>query len=176
MSPSDLDASAAEHALRLLKELLAPLGFRMIRQRLRGILRTTIATTIPWAAVGLFAGLAFQFGLVPGVVVFLNSRIPGGLVAACTLVGATVGAVNGLTLSGLILATERGKNLEDLRAWRFAAWGALATAATLGLFFQSPVVAALGAVLGAGAGSAALSAARRARAPEETGLARPLSD
>ena len=148
----------------------------MIRQRLRGILRTTIATIVPWAAVGLFTGLAFQFGLVPGVVVFLNSRVPGGLVAACTLVGATVGAVNGLTLSGLVLATERGKNLDELRAWRFAAWGASATAATLGLFFQSPVVAALGAVLGAGAGSAALSAARRARVPQESSHARTLGE
>jgi len=66
----------------------------MIRQRLRGIVRTTIATTVPWAAVGLFTGLAFRFGLVPGVVVFLNSRFPGGLVAACAIVGATVGVVN----------------------------------------------------------------------------------
>jgi hypothetical protein len=148
----------------------------MIRQRLRGIFRTTIATAVPWAVFGFFTGLVFQFGLLPGVVVFLNARIPGGLVAACTLAGAAVGVVNGLTLSGLVLATERGKNLDELRAWRFAAWGAIATAGTLGLFFQSVVVAALGAVLGAGAGIAALSAARRAHVAREGDVAPALGD
>ena len=148
----------------------------MIRRRLRGILRTMMATTVPWAAFGFFTGLVFQFGLVPGVVVFLNSRIPGGLVAACTLAGAAVGVVNGLTLSGLVLATERGKNLDELRPWRFAAWGAIATAGTLGLFFQSLLFAALGAALGAGAGVAALSAARRARVAQELGVAPELGD
>ena len=98
----------------------------MIRQRLRGIFRATIATTVPWTGLGFFTGLVFRFDLVPGVFVFLSSRIPGGLVAACTLVGAMVGVVNGLTLSGLILAAGRGKNLEELRTWRFAAWGAIA--------------------------------------------------
>lgn len=148
----------------------------MIRQRLRGILRTTIFTTVPWAGVGFFTGLAFRFGLVPGVVVFLNAHIPGGLVVAFTLVGATVGAVNGVILSGIVLAAERGKNVEELRAWRFAAWGALATAATLGVFFQSPVGAAVGAVLGAGAGIAALSAARHARAAHDSAVVRALDD
>lgn len=148
----------------------------MIRQRLRGIFRTTLVTAIPWAAFGFFTGLVFYFGLVPGVVVFLNSRIPGGLVAACTLAGAVVGVVNGLTLSGLVLATERGKSLEELRAWRFAAWGAIATAGTLGLFFQSLLFAGVGAALGAFAGAAALSAARRARVARETGVATALGD
>ena len=57
--------------------------------------------------------------------------------AAFTFAGAIVGVVNGLTLSGIVLATERGKKIEELRMWRFATWGAVATAGTLGLFFES---------------------------------------
>ncbi len=148
----------------------------MILQRIRGILRTTIATTVPWTALGLLTGIVLRFGLVPGVVVSLSSPILGGLVGAFTLVGIMVGVVNGLTLSVLVLATERGKNLAELRASRFAAWGALATAGTLGLFFQSPRAAAVGVVVGAGAAIAALSAARRAGPPHERGAAPALGD
>src|ERR1044072_5847329 len=117
----------------------------MIRQRLRGILRTTIATAAPWAVFGLVVGGVLEFDLIPNFHADLGRPFPGGMIAVCTLAGAMVGAVNGLTLSGLVLATERGKKMEDLRAWRFAAWGAIATAATLGLFFQSPTASAVGA-------------------------------
>jgi hypothetical protein len=51
---------------------------------------------------------------------------PGGLVTACTLAGALVGIVNGLTFSGLLLAAERGRTIDDLRGWRVAMWGAVA--------------------------------------------------
>lgn len=139
----------------------------MIRQRLRGIIRTTIATAVPWTALGFVTGLVFQFDLIPGVHAALGHPVLGGLVSVCTLVGAMVGVVNGLTLSALVLATERGKKIEELRAWRFATWGAVATAGTLGLLFQSPLGAGIGAALGAVAGIAALAAARRARAPQD---------
>ena len=134
----------------------------MLRQRLRGILRTTFLTCVPWTAVGFLTGLVFRLNLIPNVYVDLGRPFPGGLVGALTFAGAIVGVVNGLTLSGIVLATERGKKIEELRMWRFAAWGAFATAGTLGLFFESPLAAGVGAVLGAGAGIAALSAARRA--------------
>ncbi len=109
----------------------------MLRRRLRGILRTTVATSIPWTAIGLLTGLVFRLGLIPDVYVELGSPFPGGLVAAFTAAGAIVGVINGLTLAGIVLATERGKKIEDLRMWRFATWGAVATAGTLGLFFES---------------------------------------
>ena len=134
----------------------------MLRQRLRGILRTTALTCVPWTAVGLLTGLVFKLNLIPDVFVELGRPFPGGIVAAFAAVGAIVGVVNGLTLSGIVVATERGKKIEDLRMWRFATWGAVATAATLGLLFQSPLAAGIGAVLGAGAGVGALSAARHA--------------
>jgi len=134
----------------------------MLRQRLRGILRTTVATCIPWTAVGFLTGLVFRLGLIPDVYVELGNPFPGGIVAAFTVVGAIVGVINGLTLAGIVLATERGKKIEDLRMWRFATWGAVATAGTLGLFFGSLTAAGIGGVLGAAAGIASLKAARRA--------------
>lgn len=137
----------------------------MIRQRLRGIARTTLVTAVPWTGLGLITGMVLRLGLIPGLLISLSTPFPGGIVAACTAVGATVGVINGLVLSGLILATERGKRIEELRPWRFAAWGAIATAGTLGLVFQSPRVAAIGAVLGAAAGFVALAVARRVRVP-----------
>ena len=148
----------------------------MIRRRFRGIVRTTIVTAVPWTGLGFVAGMVLRLGLIPNLLAGLSTPFPGGLVAACTIVGATVGVINGLTLSGLILATERGKKIEELRPWRFAAWGAIATAGTLGLVFESPLVAAIGAALGAAAGFVALSAARRARAPQNTVVNPPLSE
>ena len=139
----------------------------MIRRRLRGILRTTVTTAVPWTALGFIIGMILRFGLIPDVGVWLSSPVPGGLVVALMLAGAMIGVVNGLTLSAIVLAAERGRKLEDLRTWRFAAWGAVATAGTLGFFFESPLVAAIGAALGGGAAAAALAAARRARAPQD---------
>jgi hypothetical protein len=139
----------------------------MIRQRLRGFLGTTIAACIPWTALGLFAGLVFQFDLIPGVHGALGRPIPGGFVTLGLFAGVVIGLVNGLTFSSLVLATERGKQVEDLHPWRFAIWGAIATAGTLGLLIQSPLAAAIGGVVGAGGGLAALWTARRARVTYE---------
>lgn len=134
----------------------------MIRRRLRGILGITIAACIPWTALGLLVGTILQLNIIPGIFVGLGSPIPGGLVTVGALSGVIIGLVNGLTFSGLILATERGKNLEDLRAWRFAMWGGVATGGTLGLLFHSLWAVGVGGAVGAVAALAALWTARRA--------------
>jgi hypothetical protein len=139
----------------------------MIRQRLRGILRTTIATCIPWTALGLVTGVVLRFELIPGVYADLGQPILGGVLTFLTLVGAVVGIVNGLTFSGLVLAAERGKNIEQLRGWRVATWGAVATGGTLGLLFQSLPTAIAGGAVGAAAALAALWVARRGRVSSE---------
>jgi hypothetical protein len=97
----------------------------MIRRRLRGILRTTIAVCIPWTAIGLVIGVLLQpHGF--GEAMAFGHVVPGGVTGAFTIAGALVGIVNGLTFSFLVLAAERGKRVEQLRGWRWAAWGALA--------------------------------------------------
>jgi len=133
----------------------------VIRQRLRGILGTAIATAIPWTVLGFITGVVLQFDLIPGVHAGLGRPVVGGLLSVCTLLGAVVGVVNGLTFSSLVLAAERGKKVEELSGWRVATWGAVATAGTLGLFFHEPLVAGIGALAGAGGGIAALWLARR---------------
>jgi hypothetical protein len=133
----------------------------MIRQRFRGVLGITVTACIPWTALGLLVGIVLRLGLIPGVYATVRWPIPGGIVTALALAGAITGIINGVTFSGLVLATERGKAVADLRGWRFALWGAVATAATLGLVFQSLLGAAIGGAVGAVAGIVALAAARR---------------
>jgi hypothetical protein len=138
----------------------------MLIQRLRGLLGTTIATCIPWTILGFPVGVVFRLGLIPrwGV----QTTFPLGIVGAFTLAGAIVGIINGLVFSGLLFAAERGKTVDDLNGWRFATWGALATAATLGVISSAPMVAGIGAALGAVAAWATLATARRARTEAST--------
>jgi hypothetical protein len=132
----------------------------MIRRRLRGILRTTITTCIPWTVFGLLIGVLY--GGADQAVVF-GRPVLGGLVVAGAIVGALVGVVHGLTFSSLVLAAERGKSVEQLSGWRMGTWGAIATAGPIGLLFASPLIAGIGAVVGAAGALAALRLARRAR-------------
>jgi len=140
----------------------------MLRQRLRGILGTAIATAVPWTVFGALVGIVFRYNLIPYVDVQLFTTLPLGLVAACTVVGMIIGAFNGVMLAVFVLAGERGKKIEELRPWRFAAWGALATGGTLGLVSRSPAAAVIGGVIGALAGVATLAIARRAQSSEST--------
>jgi hypothetical protein len=82
---------------------------------------------------------------------------------AGAMIGAIIGVINGLTFGGLLIATERGKKLEQIRMLRFAAVGGVATGATLGIVFQSFIAAGIGGVIGAIAGMGALWLARRAQ-------------
>ena len=135
-----------------------------VLRRLRGILRTTMTACIPWILLGVIIGAVVQLDRGPELYVVFGRRVPGGLIGTCAIAGAFVGIVNGLTFSALVLATERGKHLDQLRGWRFGVWGGVATAAPLALLFQSPAIAALAAVVGAGGSLAALAVARRSRA------------
>ena len=139
----------------------------MLRQRLRGFVGTTIAACIPWTALGLIAGALIQFDLIPGVHGELGRPIAGGFLTFGILAGVTIGLINGLTFSALLLAAERGKKVEHLRGWRFALWGAAATAGTLGLLIQVPLAAGIGAAIGAVEGLAVLRIARRTQVRTE---------
>jgi hypothetical protein len=145
----------------------------MLRQRIRGLIGTTITACIPWTALGFLTGMVFRLDLVPNLHVHSSGPLGLGLVGVCSLAGALVGMINGVTFSGLLFAAERGKTIDDLRAWRFAAWGAVATAGTLGLLSTSVIGAALGAGLGATAAVVTLATARRARI--ETTMPRALT-
>lgn len=49
---------------------------RIIRRRLRGILRTTIATCIPWTALGLVIGVVFELDRGAGEYMVLGRPAP----------------------------------------------------------------------------------------------------
>jgi hypothetical protein len=135
----------------------------MNSRRIRGFFSVSIATAIPWTALGLLAGVVFQFDLIPGVHGALGRPIPGGFLTVGTFAGAVIGLVNGVAFASVLLAAERGKRVDELRPGRLAVWGALATAGSLGLLIQNPLAAAIGAGLGGVGGFAMLWAARRAR-------------
>lgn len=132
-------------------------------RRVRGLIGTTLLACIPWTVLGLIAGVVLQFHLIPRLYFFPSYPLPGGVIVVGGLVGAIIGAINGLTFGALLLAAERGRSLDDVRGWRFAAWGTLATAGTLGLIFHSVIAAGVGGVFGAIGGMGALWLARRAR-------------
>ena len=135
----------------------------MIRQRRRGVLGTTIAVCIPWIALGLLTGVVFQLDFIPGVHFGLGRPIPGGFVTVCTLAGAFVGVINGLTFSGVVFATERGKNVEELPARRFAMWAPWPPLDRSVSFLRVHWLQALAPWLAPSVGSPALWMARRPR-------------
>lgn len=138
----------------------------MMMRRLRGILRTTIAGGLAWSALGLLLGALFQLKLGPATYVALGREVPGGLATACAIAGALVGIANGLAFSFLVVATERGKRIEQLRRWRFGLWGTVATGLPVGLLLQSPLIAGIGGAIGAAGALATLWLARRAQLTE----------
>lgn len=139
----------------------------MIRRRLRGVLRTTVAASVPWTALGFLIGVALQLERGPGEYMVFGQPAPGGLATACAIAGALVGVVNGLTFSCLLLAAERGKTVEQIRGSRLATWGAVATGSPVGLLLRSPLIAIVGAALGAAGALAALRVVRRTQALSE---------
>ena len=147
----------------------------MNTRRLRGLFGVTLFGSVSWAALGCLAGLVLQYGyshstVFIGDVTAAGRPIPGGFPVAGAMVGAIIGAINGLTFGGLLIATERGKKLEQIRMSRFAAVGGVATGATLGLIFQSFIAAGIGSVIGGIAGTGALWLARRAQQPRASAV------
>jgi hypothetical protein len=124
-------------------------------RKLRGLLSTTLTICVPSTVLGALTGLAVQVGAVPGLHVS-DLMVPGATL------GALVGAVAGLTYSVLILAAERNTPFEQLRPGRFAIWGGLGMATSVGFLFHNPLVAAAAGLLGAVAAPAMLAIARRA--------------
>lgn len=149
-----------------------PIPF-MNTRRLRGLFGVTLFGSVSWAVLGCVAGFVLQYGrsnVFISVVTAAGRPVPGGLPVAFGISGAIIGAINGLTFGGLLIATERGNKLEQIRMSRFAAVGGVATGATLGLTFQSFIAAGIGGVIGAIAGTGALWLARRVQQPRASAV------
>ena len=131
----------------------------MFGRRIRAILVSMVLWAVPWTILGLVLGIVARLGVFGDV--FVGPPAEGvPLVLAAALVGLVTGLANGLIFALLLLVAERGRGIAALRPWRFAVWGALASAATGAAFTQNPWVALVFAVLGAGGGLLALALAK----------------
>jgi hypothetical protein len=81
------------------------------------------------------------------------------------LIGAVVGAMNGLGFAMMLLVAERRSTFETLRLSRVGTWGAVATGGVVGLLFQSLPVALGAAAIGFLGAAGSLALARRAAVP-----------
>jgi hypothetical protein len=93
-------------------------------RRLRGILVSMLIWAVPWALVGLAFGIILASMENVGV-----SPDPGplGVPGLLALIGAMVGAVNGLVFALFVLTAERNRTVETLHVGRVGLWGALAS-------------------------------------------------
>jgi hypothetical protein len=128
-----------------------------IMRRLRGILVSMLIWSVPWALAGLAVGLALA-GMDLNV-----SPDPGwlGVPGLLAMIGAAVGAANGLVFALFVLAAERNRTVETLRVGRIGLWGALASGGIAAFLFGSTVVALGTAALGFGAAASMAYVARR---------------
>ncbi|MGD2121631.1 MAG: hypothetical protein PVJ76_07795 [Gemmatimonadota bacterium] len=110
-----------------------------------------LSWAIPWGVVIGTAGGLLTYLLVhmaPGV-----SRLSVALEAALAngIAGAVLGFATGSIFSLVLMAAERQRSLPNLRARRFALWGALAGALPCFLIVLPPVVVgAVGSMVGTG--------------------------
>jgi hypothetical protein len=122
--------------------------------------------SVPWAALGLIAGLAFSAGAFAGLSVETN--FPGGIVPAMATAGAITGAINGLVFGVLLMLGERNRRISEMRASRVGLWSALASTATMYLGLGELVPVAAAGVLGFVGGVLALRIAARGERPDPT--------
>lgn len=104
----------------------------MLRRRLRGLFASVIGGALAGAVGGLAIGLLFLF--VPGPkVITVSPQFPGAVLIVPTLWFALAGAVSGGAFAVLLMLTERGRGVAELRAYRTAIWAAVSSIATLQL-------------------------------------------
>ena len=135
----------------------------MLRRRLRGLLASVTGGAIAGAIGGLAIGLLFL--LVPGPKTITTTReFPGAVLIVPALWLALAGAVSGGAFAVLLMLTERGRAVAELRAHRTAIWAAVPSIAALRLAGASWTLVAIGGVVAAGIGAAATLLAKRGAA------------
>jgi hypothetical protein len=123
---------------------------------------------VPWAAFGLVVSLLLLTN--PNFAFFPVSRLR--LVGISTLVGAAVGAVNGLAFATILMGLERGRSADTVRPWRVGLAGGIGSGAIGMLFFHRISVALAIAAIGFLGGTAMAYLARRS-ASTKNGIATP---
>ena len=145
----------------------------MLLRRVRGVLMSMLLGAVPWALLGVAIGIAIELGAVPIQVVVEGWPLSRGAPLLLGLIGAIVGAINGLIFALVMIAAERGRRIDELPWWRFALWGAASTAATVGFITRVPMIALWCVIPGAIAGAVAIRLARRVDAAAGPALIEP---
>ena len=114
--------------------------------------------SIPWGLVGAAIGTVIR---VTGVFEIFSRSPDWPLPLLFGVLGAVVGAVNGLVFAVLLMLSERNRRISELRVLRVGGLAALASAATIYIVFRQPIFAAIGAVLGFAGGALSLRLAAR---------------
>lgn len=156
-------------------------------RRLKGILGTGLAWSIPWSALGAAGTAASVWWAVRTGAAPPSISVLGPSIAAAVFYGL-VGLWAGVVFALCMLVSERRSPFDALRVSRVAVWGALgglsfpAVGWILSTFDESfTVTGALYAfiycgVLGAASGTAMLWVARRAGTEGVAALSAPLPD
>jgi hypothetical protein len=133
----------------------------MLARRIRAVLISMALWAVPWTLVSLAIALAARLGVFGSLNLAVAS--PAGITSLfviALILGLITGLTNGLIFALVLLIAERGHGIAKLRPWRFAIWGAIASAAPGAMFTQSILVAAIFAVIGALGGLLALALAK----------------
>lgn len=137
----------------------------MLLRRLRGLLASIVGGAITGGACGALWGLILV--LLPGPKeITVRPDFPGAVMLVPTALSAVVGALSGAAFGILLMVAERGRGVDELRAYRVAAWSALPSIITLRLVGGSWELAAIGGALAAAIGAGATWLAKRGRQTE----------
>jgi hypothetical protein len=132
----------------------------MLKRRLRGLFASVLGGAIVGVIGGLTIGLLFW--LTPGPkTITISPQFPGAVLIVPTLWFAFAGAVSGGAFGTLLMLTERGRSVAELRWYRMAIWAAVPTLGAMRLAGASWPLAAMGVIVGAGIGAGATFLAKR---------------
>src|SRR5690348_12134905 len=104
-----------------------------------------------------------------------SPQFPGAVLLVPMLWFALAGAVSGGVFATLLMLTERGHGVAELRWYRTAIWAALPTIGALRLAGASWLLVAIGGAVGAGVGAVATLLAKRGAALAAEEVAAPPS-
>ena len=134
----------------------------MLIRRLRGLFFSMVGGALAGGAAGAVLGLIFLLAPGPKVITIVPA-FPGAVLIVPAAWGAVIGAMSGGAFGVLMMSAERGRGVDELRAYRVAAWAAVASAAALRLGGASWTLVALGTALAAAIGAGATWLAKRGR-------------
>jgi len=137
----------------------------MIQRRLRGLLAVITGGAVTGGIAGAVFGLIVL--LAPGPkVVTIHPQFPGAVVLLPALLLGLAGAIGGGVFGTLVMLAEHGRGVETIPTRRVALWAGIASAPAIRLVGWSWMTVALGSIVSAAIGAAAIWIAKRGRADE----------